>query len=514
MTKALERALLKRDFGSFADWAWTLVTGSPLVRNGATDALVQALQDVADGKVTRLLVAMPPGVGKSTVLACYAAWRLARDPSHRSIHAAHAFELAATESRRVRRLVEGDEYRAMFPAVALREDESTVAHWATTSDGRYIAVGSDGALTGRRAHEAVLDDPLNAIDRFSKSARDTLWAWFCESLSTRLDGDRAPIIVVQQRLDRDDLIGRLLEQPGWTLVELPAEREDGTLLAPTILSRDKLDALRAQIGAAAYACQYLQRPASDDDAIVKRGWWRFHYAKPTPASAPRPAGCDSGSHAVETPIKYDQLVIACDLTFGSLRGDYAVAQVWGAVGGARYLLEQWRKKSSQLEQQAAIKALAQKYPRAKVLVEKAAGGAGAIEQLTAAGVPNIVAVSPGGKGKAERLGLVSPAIEGGHVYLPLGAPWLADYVEELSGNSKHDDSADATAYALAGLSTMRSRPAWVDLFSDAPPTGTVRDPATKRLITGPCARGHTWVGGADGRTRCTRCKVTPRDAEP
>ena len=45
-----------------------------------------------------------------------------RDPRHRSIHASHAFDLAATESRRVRRLVESDEYRALFPSVQLRAD--------------------------------------------------------------------------------------------------------------------------------------------------------------------------------------------------------------------------------------------------------------------------------------------------------------------------------------------------------------------------------------------------------
>ena len=100
--------------------------------------------------------------------------------------------MASTESRRVRRLLSSDLYRSMFPEVVLRADEATVDHWATTRDGRYFAIGTDGALTGRRAHEAVLDDPMNAINRFSKSKRDAMWAWFCESLSTRLDGDDAP----------------------------------------------------------------------------------------------------------------------------------------------------------------------------------------------------------------------------------------------------------------------------------------------------------------------------------
>lgn len=449
----IDRELCRRSLRHFAHAFWPAMTGAPFVENKATLAVTAALQAVADGDVTRLLIAIAPGTGKSTMLALYSAWRIARDPRWRSIHASHAFDLAATESRRVRRLVEGDDFRKMFPAVALRDDESTAAHWATSVDGRYIAVGTGGALTGRRAHEAVCDDPLNAVDRFSRAAREALWAWFTESLSTRLDGDRAPMIVVQQRLDRDDLIGRLVAAGGWHLVELPAESDDGALLAPNVLPREKLDALKAQIGSAAYATQYLQRPSDDASATVKRTWWRFHADRVTPTTSPRPTGCDASVLAAQTATRFERIVIACDLTFGSLNGDYAVAQVWGAVGASRFLLEQWRRRATQLEQRDAVRELARRYPGAKILVEKAAGGAGAIELLRADGIPAI-GVLTGGASKAERLAAVSPTIEAGCAYLPLGATWLGDYVEELAGATRHDDMMDATSYALADLARV------------------------------------------------------------
>ena len=450
----LERSILRESLADFVARYWPVMTGMAFVPNRATDAITSALQDVADGRTKRLLIAVPPGTGKTTLLALYASWRLARDASWRSIHASHAYELAATESRRVRRLIESPEYQALFP-VKLRADESTVAHWATTYDGRYFAVGTDGALTGRRAHEAVCDDPLNATDRFSKAARDGLWAWFTESLSTRLDGDSAPIVVVQQRLDVDDLIGKLIAAGGWTLLELPAEDEHGELLAPGVLPREKLDELKRQIGAATYACQYLQRPSDDANAQIPRRWWRFHHDKHVSSTTPRPTGCDAGVPAVATPTKFDRIVISVDMTFGGTKAsnDYAVAQVWGSVGAARYLLTQWRKRATQFEQRDAIRALAREYPRAKILIEKAAGGAGTIEQLNADGIANIVPVLTGGRGKSERLSVVSPAIEGGNVYLPLGANYLPEFVEELAGATKHDDSQDCVAYALADLST-------------------------------------------------------------
>lgn len=539
----IERALLAKSFHDFANKFWPVVTGRAFAENKATRSAMGALQDVADGRTTRLLIAMPPGVGKSTMLALYAAWRLARDPSWRSIHASHAFDLAATESRRVRRLVESDEYRAVFPDVVLRVDENTVAHWSTDKDGRYFAVGVDSALTGRRANEAVLDDPLNAIDRFSKAVREGLWTWFTESLSTRLDNDRSPITCVQQRLDRDDLIGKLVEAGGWTIVELPAEDEQGELLAPNVLSREKLDALKAQIGAAAYATQYLQRPSDDSSSTVRRAWWRFHRPAHVALNAPRPIGCDTTIDAVRTPTRFDRIVIAVDMTFGatSKTADYAVAQVWGSTGGARYLLEQWRRRATQLEQREAIRDLASRYPTAKVLIEKAAGGPGAIEQLTADGIPRIVPVLTGGRGKAERLDVVSPTIEGGNAFLPLGAAWLGDFVEELAGAAKHDDMMDATAYALADLNATNAS-LWPELrrarereqeeaarlalpeTERPPPTrersmterfcllfgidGVVPIVDDLRMVPRKCE--HRWLDRDDGRgTVCVECGTKP-----
>ena len=445
--------LMRRSFEAFTTWAWPLIQdGRPYVPNAIADRIIATLQAAADGVLTKVLVACPPGVGKTTILACYAGWRRARDPGWRSIHAGHAFELAATESRRVRRLVTTDEFKSLFPAVVIRDDENTAGLWATTRNGVYTAVGVEGAVTGRRANEVCADDPLNAASRSSKAARDALWAWFTESLSTRVDGN-GPTLIIQQRLDRDDLIGRLIEAGGWHLVELPAEDEHGEPLAPNVLPREKLAALKATIGAATYACQYLQRPSDDSNAAIKRTWWRFHRPAHVAENAPRPSGCDTDVPAVSTPTSFDKIVIACDLTFGGVKSsnDLACCQVWGLSQGARYLLAVWWRKATQLTQRDAIKELKRAYPRARVVIEKAAGGAGILEQLAADGIAAI-GVPPLGS-KAQRLDLVSPAIEAGLCYLPLGAAWLGDFVEELAGASKHDDAQDAAALALTELST-------------------------------------------------------------
>ena len=53
--------------------------------------------------------------------------------------------------------------------------------------------------------------------------------------------------------------------------------------------------------------------------------------------------------------------------------------------------------------------------------------------------------------KVARAYAATPLIESGKVYLPEGAAWLFDYIEELSAfpNATHDDQVDSTTQALS-----------------------------------------------------------------
>lgn len=463
----VEAELLRRSFREYTLRFWPVVTGAPLTWNRAIEQAVGVLQMVADGSIKRLCVAMPSGVGKSTLLVLYKSWRLARNPAHRVIAMMHASSLAATESLRIRRLIESEEYRTLFPAVQMRPDEQRVEAWATTLGGAHFAVGVDTSLLGRRAHEAVLDDPLDTLDRFSRAAKERLWVWFSESLATRLDGDRAPITVVHQRTAVDDLIGRLMEQrnadgsPAWFLLELPAEYENGELLAPTVLTREKLDELKYR-NPRAYAAMFLQRPSADDGAAIARTAWRFHAPASANANAERPFGCakPDDSPTLVTPAAFDRTVISCDPTFGGTKSsnDFCSIQVWGATGAWRVLRDRWKKKAKQLEQREQLKVFRAAYPDATILIERAAGGDGMIEELEAEGFEDVVGVTVGTMtgGKSARLENVSPGIERGEVLLPIGMHDLAGFIEELAGATRNDDCIDACSQALHWLNVQQS----------------------------------------------------------
>ena len=73
-------------------------------------------------------------------------------------------------------------------------------------------------------------------------------------------------------------------------------------------------------------------------------------------------------------------------------------------------------------------------------------------------ISGIVEVNPEG-GKEARAWAVQPQAEAGNVYLPEGAPWLVDFVEEFANFplGKHDDIVDSSTQALlemAGSTAM------------------------------------------------------------
>lgn len=461
--EGVRAALARRSFSSFVEQAWSLVEPArPYVRSTASEAIVEHLQAVGDGRIRRLLVALPPGLGKSTFCSVlYPAWRFARDPSWRGVFGSHAHTLAVRDSLRTRRLVQSPWFKQQF-GVELRDDENRSDYWATTAEGRRIAVGVDGALVGFRATEALVDDPLNTVDARSKTTRDHTNRWFVEALSTRLDDpDNAPRIVIQQRLHSDDLIGYLLAAGGWEALILPAEydarrrtttciwedprTEPSQLLAPQLHSRDFLDRQRVELGSAAYSCQYLQSPTDDEGGMFQREWWGFYK---TTARLRRPFGA-TDKPAVELPKRFDHRVISIDCAFkGGPDNDYVVMLVLGVHRADRYVLDVVRRQLDFTSTCKQVRALAASYPFAKILIEDAANGPAVISAL-AREVAGLIPVRPDG-GKEARAAAISPQVESGNVFLPEGAPWVADFIDELAAfpRGKHDDQVDAFSQAL------------------------------------------------------------------
>jgi predicted phage terminase large subunit-like protein len=84
-----------------------------------------------------------------------------------------------------------------------------------------------------------------------------------------------------------------------------------------------------------------------------------------------------------------------------------------------------------------------------VLIEDKASGTQLIQELVAAGLQAVTRYKPQSD-KVMRMHAQTAAIENGFVHLPQAAPWLAEYLHELSlfPLGRHDDQVDSTAQFL------------------------------------------------------------------
>jgi predicted phage terminase large subunit-like protein len=454
---ALERELMRRSFRSFVARAWPVMEPTrPLLPSVAVDGIAAALQAVADGRIRRLAIACPPGVSKSLLAAvAFPAWLMLRTSGAARVMAgSYAWDLASRDSRRCRDLVESAWFRSLVAgAWAVRDDADRRDDWWTTASGRRLVTSTGAKALGERATIQVLDDVLSGADVHSPAKRKEAVRWMSEVLPSRLeDPERDPRVIVGQRLHVDDPMALAIDQ-GWRVLALPAvlaptddpcelfddrgemvwrdPREVGEPLV-TLLERDALARLKLELGSSAFAAQYLQRPQDDSASMFPRRCFARTW--------------------LELPERFERVVISLDASFKETStSDYAVVQCWGAHGGDRYLVEQWRRQAGFVDTLAALRAMAFRHPHAKVLVEGAANGVAVLDQLRRE-MPGVVEVRPDG-GKVARAASVQAIVESGAVLLPANAPWADAFVDEVSAfpHVKHDDQTDAMVYALREL---------------------------------------------------------------
>ena len=268
-----EGALRKKIRGSLESWSRFALAERDQVPAAHHLLVLEALEDLAAGRTKRLMLLLPPGSAKSTYASVlFPAWWMARNPAGSVIAASHTAALAEHFGRGVRGLLSAHGARLN---VFLRADARAAGRFSTESGGEYFATGIAGAVTGRRADLALIDDPIASFEQAqSPAARELLWNWFRSELVTRLKpGGR--IALVMTRWHTDDLAGRLIEQGGWRVVRLPALAVDGDALGrlpgaalwPEWESREDLLAKREMLGERQFAATFQQAPLPEGGAI-------------------------------------------------------------------------------------------------------------------------------------------------------------------------------------------------------------------------------------------------------
>ena len=439
---SLKREKAQIDFMKFVKAMWP-----GFIDGRHHKVMAKKFEEIAEGKIRRLIINMPPRHTKSE-FASYMlpAWFLGKYPNKKIIQCSNTAELAVGFGRKVRNLVDSEQYAQIFPNVTLRSDSKAAGRWSTSGNGEYFAIGVGGTVTGKGADLLIIDDPHSeqeaALAAGDPSVFDKVYEWYTSGPRQRLQPGGS-IVVVMTRWAKRDLTGKILQSmidkdgEHWEVINFPAILPSGNPLWPEFWSLAELEALQLELPTPKWNAQYQQSPTSEEGAIVKREWWK--------------------EWKEDNPPRCEFIIQSWDTAFTkSERSDYSACTTWGVFylnenenDPNVILLDAFKKRMEFPElKEKAFNHYKEWEPDA-FIVEAKASGAPLIFELRAMGIPVSEFTPSRGNDKMVRINSVSDLFASGKVWAP-ATRWADELIEEMAAfpNSDHDDLVDSSTQAL------------------------------------------------------------------
>jgi predicted phage terminase large subunit-like protein len=431
-----ERA--QKNFMAFVHEMW------PGFIHGRHHALMaKKFEEIAEGKLKRLIINMPPRHTKSEFASnMLPAWFLGNYPKKKVIQCSNTAELAVGFGRKVRNLVDSDQYAKIFPDVSLRSDSKAAGRWATNHGGDYFAIGVGGTVTGKGADLLIIDDPHSEqearLAQGDPTVFDSVYEWYTSGPRQRLQPGGA-IIIVMTRWSDKDLTGKVIKNDAtdWEIIELPAIMPSGRPLWPEFWALPELEALKEELPPYKWNAQYQQKPTGEEGAIVKRDWWKRWETDRAPV-------CDFIIQSWDTAFTKNQ------------RSDYSACTTWGVFRLNEdendiniILLDAMKDKLEFPELKEKAKQMYDEWQPDSCIIEAKAAGAPLIFELRRMGVYVQDYTPVRGNDKFVRLNSVTDLFRSGKVWAP-DTRWADELIEEMARfpNAEHDDLTDSATQAL------------------------------------------------------------------
>jgi predicted phage terminase large subunit-like protein len=186
-----------------------------------------------------------------------------------------------------------------------------------------------------------------------------------------------------------------------------------------------LEQIRRTIGEYNFAGQYHQTPSPLGGGLVKAAWFRNY--------APS-----------ELPQSFDRVVQRWDTANKATElSDFSVCTSLGIKAKDLYLLDVLRWRMEYPELKRAARELYEPFRPNVVLIEDKTSGTQLIQALLREGLYAVTRYQPQSDKVIRMHGQTA-------VQVPESAPWLAQYLQEMTvlPNGKHDDQVDSTAQML------------------------------------------------------------------
>lgn len=491
----LDRSDCKDSLANFVKLAWHIVEpGAEYTHGWHIDFLSYHLEAISFGETlddgspyNRLMIAIPPGTMKSLLTnVFFPAWEWGpRNMPHlRYICASHSQELAIRDGVRMRRLITDPWFTDRWPHVQLAADQNQKQKFENTKLG-FRQCAAAGSITGARADRVIIDDALSVQDAMSEQIRQSTTSWFFEAVPTRLVSPKqSAIIVIQQRLAEDDIIGSIEEkglpfdhimlpmrfdpsraQP--TLLGLEDPRtEEGELLFPQRFPEDVVDRDEKAMGPWATASQFQQSPSPRGGGVIKPEWIQEWESSSYPP--------------------FDYIIAAVDGAYTTKQeNDPSAMTVWGVWSGGDQLamptrtingngeivwnmerqysqehpkvmlMYAWAERLEFHELIERVHDTMSAYHVDKLLIENKANGysiAQEMRRLYSHEDWSVQLVDPKGQDKLARLYAIQHIFSEGLIYAP-DQTWSQMVINQLAvfPKGRHDDLVDTTSMALRYL---------------------------------------------------------------
>lgn len=446
----------------------TLNPSTNLLWNWHIEYLCDILEEVAKGKIKRLIINIPPRYLKSIICSVsFPAWLLGKDPSKRIIVCSYSKQLSIKHSIDTRQIMQSDWYKKCFPETIIETGKNEKTKFITTKNGFRLATSTGGTLTGEGGDILIVDDPHNPVNIWNKKNRTKVKNWFSGVFSSRLNNKKnGTIIVVMQRLHTEDLCGYLLEKDNnkngnskWFHINLPviADREYtyciydklykirkyGDILHKKMEGLEELEIIKNDLGEYNFLAQYQQNPISIDGNIIKQKWLKYFNLE------------DFIKQLKQQFIDIEYTIsIDCASGIGT-ENDFTAVAIFIIYSNKFYLCNMYHLKLSYPDLKKEIINIINKYQPQTILIEDKSNGTSMIQDLQQQ-YNQIIAIKPT-KSKEYRVNDILTTIESGNFIIAEKQNWNEEFEIELLAfpNHKHDDQVDAVSQAINWYNSNR-----------------------------------------------------------
>jgi predicted phage terminase large subunit-like protein len=273
----------------------------PIGRENHVNIVLRELTKLFYLETKNLIINLPPGHFKSTLLSYFVAWSMTHYPDCHFVYISYSSDLAEGHTAEIKAIMQLPLYERLF-GVSIdknsqaRGDFRTICNWSK-AQGRVVARGSSASITGlncgipnaidkdgnpRFSGLAIMDDLHKPDEVHSDLKRSSVIKNYNETIKMRRRGIHVGQVLLGQRLHEDDICQFILDGKDgleWKHVVIKSLDDAENALAPNLISKASL-LIERQVNEYAFWSQHQQQPQPSGGGIFKIDWFPLLYDIP------------------------------------------------------------------------------------------------------------------------------------------------------------------------------------------------------------------------------------------